>query len=72
MYNEDMSLSPDEKRKIVGFITHWSVKPIFECDILEDSGNKWEEVGIFLEECATALQSWVERDKINPNSENCS
>jgi hypothetical protein len=59
-----MSLSPEEKRKIVGFIAGWPVKPIFECDIIDDKGSddKWDEVRLFLEECASALQTWVERE----------
>jgi len=62
-----MALTVEQKRAIIRYITGWSVKPILE-DV-DEVGGTWtdetgdqleEEVGNFLDECATTLKRWVE------------
>lgn len=53
-------LTIEEKRKIVEYITGWSVKAILEDADIEYKGKETHDaVSDFLDECADQLKKWV-------------
>lgn len=53
-------LTLEEKRKIVDYITGWSVKGILEDVDIEYKGRETQDaVSDFLDECTNQLKKWV-------------